>query len=250
MKNKKTQGCCLRAAAVLMPRQFGGDQQCTTVAVLCRRCGRPVEQQRLQLLSLGALKRCRRSYFLKGEIGAVSTPPRADEALQAFINVCSGLSVLSWTNINMLRLRACLGAGGWCGRSYDSPMAMKISLTFMEVLAEVSMNSKLLSSAYDCASCTRKWHGVNVAHTAQRDKYGDVCLSGSTPLSVSGDRLTRHSPGSPVLSYWPDQPYSRPELLQCWDWLVSGALSPSSSPAQTTPGHPNRTGGREERVSQ
>lgn len=31
-------------------------------------------------------------------------------------------------------------------------MAMKISFTFMEVFAEVSMKSKLLSSAYDCAS--------------------------------------------------------------------------------------------------
>lgn len=59
-----------------------------------------------------ALTRCRHSYFLKGEIGAVSPPRRDDEALQALINVCSGLSVLSWTNINMLRLRACLGAGG------------------------------------------------------------------------------------------------------------------------------------------
>ena len=32
------------------------------------------------------------------------------------------------------------------------PMAMNISLTFIEVFADVSMKSKLLSSAYDCAS--------------------------------------------------------------------------------------------------
>lgn len=32
-------------------------------------------------------------------------------------------------------------------------MAMKISFTFIEVFADVSMKSKLLSSAYDCASC-------------------------------------------------------------------------------------------------
>lgn len=31
-------------------------------------------------------------------------------------------------------------------------MAMKISFTFIEVFADVSMKSKLLSSAYDCAS--------------------------------------------------------------------------------------------------
>lgn len=35
----------------------------------------------------------------------------------------------------------------------DSPMAMKISFTFMDVLADVSINSRLLSSAYDWASC-------------------------------------------------------------------------------------------------
>lgn len=32
------------------------------------------------------------------------------------------------------------------------PIAMKISLTFIAVLAEVSMKSRLLSSAYACAS--------------------------------------------------------------------------------------------------
>lgn len=32
-------------------------------------------------------------------------------------------------------------------------MAMKISFTFIDVFADVSINSKLLSSAYDWASC-------------------------------------------------------------------------------------------------
>lgn len=35
-------------------------------------------------------------------------------------------------------------------------MAMKISFTFIEVFADVSINSKLLSSAYDCASCEKR----------------------------------------------------------------------------------------------
>lgn len=37
-----------------------------------------------------------------------------------------------------------------------SPMAMKISFTFIDVFADVSINSKLLSSAYDWASCQFK----------------------------------------------------------------------------------------------
>lgn len=40
-----------------------------------------------------------------------------------------------------------------------SPIAMKISFTFIEVFADVSMKSKLLSSAYDCASCERPTWG-------------------------------------------------------------------------------------------
>lgn len=45
--------------------------------------------------------------------------------------------------------------GGWSrGSNADgcSPIAMKISLTFIAVLAEVSIKSRLLSSAYACAS--------------------------------------------------------------------------------------------------
>lgn len=37
-----------------------------------------------------------------------------------------------------------------------SPMAMKISFTFIDVFADVSIKSKLLSSAYDWASCQHK----------------------------------------------------------------------------------------------
>lgn len=35
-------------------------------------------------------------------------------------------------------------------------MAMNISFTFIDVFADVSINSKLLSSAYDWASCQDK----------------------------------------------------------------------------------------------
>lgn len=55
----------------------------------------------------------------------------------------------------------CVGACMTC--ESDSPMAMKISFTFMDVLADVSINSRLLSSAYDWASCRDK-----VSVTAQR----------------------------------------------------------------------------------
>ena len=35
------------------------------------------------------------------------------------------------------------------------PMARKMSLTFMAVFADVSIKSKLFSSAYACASCKK-----------------------------------------------------------------------------------------------
>ncbi len=43
------------------------------------------------------------------------------------------------------------------GCEENLPMAIKISLTFIAVLAEVSMKSKLLSSAYACASYRKKY---------------------------------------------------------------------------------------------
>lgn len=39
------------------------------------------------------------------------------------------------------------------GDSETLPIARKRSFTFIAVLAEVSINNKLLSSAYACASC-------------------------------------------------------------------------------------------------
>lgn len=42
------------------------------------------------------------------------------------------------------------------GTLLNLPIAIKISLTFIAVLAEVSMKSKLLSSAYACASYRNK----------------------------------------------------------------------------------------------
>lgn len=52
-----------------------------------------------------------------------------------------------------------LPGGCWCSELPQTsfprkplPIAMKISFTFIAVFADVSMNSKLLSSAYVCAS--------------------------------------------------------------------------------------------------
>lgn len=58
------------------------------------------------------------------------------------------------------------------------PMAMKISFTFIDVFADVSINSKLLSSAYDWASCQYKViTGISVTaprhiHTCRSPAYG------------------------------------------------------------------------------
>ena len=51
------------------------------------------------------------------------------------------------------------------------PIAMKISLTFMAVFAEVSMKSRLLSSAYVCAS----WgHDVNIENNIKHFLHSQI----------------------------------------------------------------------------
>lgn len=62
-------------------------------------------------------------------------------------------------------------------------MAMNISFTFIEVFADVSMKSKLLSSAYDCASYWSETNRRSVFEVTFR-------LRGSTP---GGGRISCES---------------------------------------------------------
>lgn len=79
------------------------------------------------------------------------------------------------------------------------PMAMNISFTFIDVLADVSMKSRLLSSAYDWASCEKTAHSV----TARRG-VTTFCYGTSGFCEIPDSDLS--PPGSPQLSYWPDPP--------------------------------------------
>lgn len=85
----------------------------------------------------------------------------------------------------------CVRDAGRC-----SPIAMKISLTFIAVLAEVSMKSKLLSSAYACASWGEQRGKVGVGGLSRR---GPAWKSRSLP----GDRQRACWPG--LLCFLPER---------------------------------------------
>lgn len=64
------------------------------------------------------------------------------------LDICPSRSHQPWLTQDPLGLQC------WLSEPYTQaiPIAMKISFTFIAVFADVSMNSKLLSSAYVCAS--------------------------------------------------------------------------------------------------
>lgn len=78
------------------------------------------------------------------------------------------------------------------------PIAIKISLTFIAVLAEVSMKSKLLSSAYACASYKRKYTYV-IGNLAP---YIHILKNFIKEVKVSESK-TPSLPGNLQLFCWP-----------------------------------------------
>lgn len=70
--------------------------------------------------------------------------------------------VLKWLDCLLWERQKTAHVGKW-----HSPIAMNISFTFIEVFAEVSMKSKLLSSAYDCASCENVKNHHEIIHLLQ-----------------------------------------------------------------------------------
>lgn len=76
-------------------------------------------------------------------------PQNAEQALASKVSK-TGVAQVETGHITRARLAS--RSHPWQGAHVNPPMATKMSLTFMAVFADVSMNNNPLSSAYACAS--------------------------------------------------------------------------------------------------